>query len=777
MTPPQLQRDDFRFILLRPGEKIPFEPGWQGQNNYAYDDERLKNHLAAGGNYGVVGGYGGLYVVDFDSQEAYNKVRTELPTTFKVLSGGKKLPHLYYLDPEGQPAPFKLLDENKDTILDVQGIGKQVVGPGSKLTNGGVYEIAEDMEITTYPISALKALFDAKLQTPRTTNHYPRTSQGYEDNARKVKDALNFKSVIATLGVDVSKNPTSCPLGHSSKGGKCFSWNDKEGLWKCFHCDEGGDLFTLYEKKKGVDFKTALKELAERAGVKLPSAKHRLQQAVKQTTDFKLMAAELYEDQPYFYDASRQWWLWNHEDRCWQRADDTDVLNAFDDSGVEENTVLKGFKEAILEAMRRYGRRKVPAETPKTWVQFRNLIVDVMTGETAKPGPEYFITNPLPWPLGDIEETPYIDDLLKQWVPETPLLLKDILVYCALPDYPIHRIFALVGGGSNGKSKYIDLLQRFVGKHNTTSIDMEQLINRPFEAAKLHKKLVALAGETNYSEVQRSAKLKELTGQDPVSVEKKNLQGYDIINYAKIVISTNSLPMTHDRSKGYYRRWTPIEFKQEFAEGPNPVDLIPDEEYANLCRFAVGALRRIITEAKLLQEGTYEARRESYENLSDPLQRFLKERVVERSDAFIHKYEFYERFAAWQRTFNYRLWGKRELSGHMGERFESMKKPNNEGINYAAWLGVGWRESPNAVDAVNAVSSILFPIYRERDRNNSISGTNGTNREEALRYIAKRQPISLKSIYEIYGNVLIDKLLQQGDIAEYETGLIRLGDS
>jgi len=59
-----------------------------------------------------------------------------------------------------------------------------------------------------------------------------------------------------------------CPFHHDSH--PSFLVSPDKGICYCFPCQKGGDIFSFYQLIEGVDFKQALKDLAEKSGVQLP---------------------------------------------------------------------------------------------------------------------------------------------------------------------------------------------------------------------------------------------------------------------------------------------------------------------------------------------------------------------------------------------------------------------------------------------------------------------------------------------------------------------------
>lgn len=414
--------------------------------------------------------------------------------------------------------------------------------------------------------------------------------------------------------------------------------------------------------------------------------------AIVSFLDYKDMAEQFYKIQPIYFDKSKIWFIWNYQINKWEMVDETDIFILVDEALEQTmiNTTKGHIKSEIIEALRRIGRRNKPLNPSINWIQFKNYVYDIKTREKFKPTPRYFFTNPINWDLGNVVETPVMDKLFEEWVGEDYVeMLYEIIAYCLYRDYPIHRIFCLIGSGRNGKSKFIELINRFICKDNSASTELDQLLLSRFEVAKLYKKLVCCMGETNYNALEKTALLKKLTGQDLIGYEFKQKNPFDDYNYAKILISTNSIPVTHDKTDGFYRRWLVIDFPNKFPEGKDILKTIPDEEYENLALKSVVILKMLLEEGKFTNESSIDEKKEIYEEKSNPLSKFLKENIVENLDEYVYKYDFYAVYSKWLTVNGYRVLTKNQVGSEMKHLFEDNKKGSD---GYWAWLGFMWKK-------------------------------------------------------------------------------------
>lgn len=415
------------------------------------------------------------------------------------------------------------------------------------------------------------------------------------------------------------------------------------------------------------------------------------------------LAEEFHKEQPYFYDKTRIWWLWNNQLNCYEEIDETDLLNEISKL-TQENTVNTRDRIEIIEGLKQIGRLKVPKEQKYKFIQFKNKLIEIHPPGTfhneecklieRESTPEYFITNPILYDLSKYDETPVMDKIFAEWVGESYVpLLYEIMAYSMYPDYPLNRIFFMIGSGSNGKSTFLQILARFLGKHNLCSTELELLVKNRFESSKLYKKLACIMGETNFNQLNNTSLLKRLcSGTDLIGFEKKNKNCFDDYNYAKIIIASNSLPETTDKTPGFYRRWIIVDFNKTFTEKIDILSTIPAEEYKNLTRKCLNILKKLLEDRAFTKEGSVEERRQKYEEKSNPLEKFLNDRTVTDHDGFIFKYEFSGVFKGWLKANGFREWNDTEIGRKMKEKsFEEQRKLNDNGNYNWSWLNLRWK--------------------------------------------------------------------------------------
>jgi putative DNA primase/helicase len=112
------------------------------------------------------------------------------------------------------------------------------------------------------------------------------------DRKQVIIDSGIFREVVPQLFPDAKTTATDqvlvcCPFHHDTT--PSLSVNTEAGLHHCFACGEAGNGFDLYSKVKGCDFKTALAELEELAGI---SRKSTVQQFPKVVATFIYHDAE-----------------------------------------------------------------------------------------------------------------------------------------------------------------------------------------------------------------------------------------------------------------------------------------------------------------------------------------------------------------------------------------------------------------------------------------------------------------------------------------------------
>lgn len=396
------------------------------------------------------------------------------------------------------------------------------------------------------------------------------------------------------------------------------------------------------------------------------------------------LAEEFQKVSPIYYDRSRCLWLWMRRDGYYKRIDETDILSAIRQR-TEENVIDSKVASELVRALKITGREREVMDPPSTWVHTLGGIYDYITGERIEASPNYFLRSPIPHKVGLCENTPIMDKIFRQWIGDSFTLLYEWIAYCLVDSYPIHRMLILFGSGRNGKGQYADLVMRFIGMENMTAIELERLIESRFEAVKLYRKKAALVDETNFNAIKNTARIKAITGASPIGAEWKGKDAFDFYNTAKVMILTNNLPESLDKTEAFYGRCIIQEFKNRFDEGKPIIDTIPEIEYENLLYKCLKILPVLMERGRFTGEGTIEDKAIKYERISNPWTGFAEKELQEASNARTPVWVIFGAFVEFCRVGNYRVPTKSEVTRRIkGEGFEV--KPMRFGER--TWAGV-----------------------------------------------------------------------------------------
>ncbi|MBM6676643.1 DNA primase [Olsenella uli] len=91
-----------------------------------------------------------------------------------------------------------------------------------------------------------------------------------DEDKEKVRQATDFVQLVAET-VELRQRGQEfwgcCPF-HGEKS-PSFKVNPQTGLWHCFGCGDGGDVFSYVQRRENLDFPDAIRYLADRAGIEL----------------------------------------------------------------------------------------------------------------------------------------------------------------------------------------------------------------------------------------------------------------------------------------------------------------------------------------------------------------------------------------------------------------------------------------------------------------------------------------------------------------------------
>jgi len=400
------------------------------------------------------------------------------------------------------------------------------------------------------------------------------------------------------------------------------------------------------------------------------------------------------------YDNFKRFWIYNEKSGLWEEDGDMFISqmlrnNLFGDEHQKNNYV----NEVIGYIRDVSWTRQIPENLNQNLIAFNNCIADLSTGEIKQFSPEHFINSKVMINLDEkIKECPKIDSFFAELLGENKSILYDMIAYCFYRGYPYQKMFILHGAGENGKSTLLDLLTYILGEQNISSETPQELATKDFSKGLLWRKFANISSELPYTSLTDTNTIKGLCGGDLIKCNRKFKEPFQFKNFSKLIFAGNELPVVTDKTHAWARRLYIIKFEKKIE---HPIrdflqSIISQEELSGLAWICFNRLMSMKARGWQFEiDVDTEKMMELYEELSNPLSKFLKEMTEESSDGYIFKYEFKDTYEGWCKEKGFRIWSDTELGKVMKHTYAEGRRVvwiGEDSKQYHSWLGIKWKE-------------------------------------------------------------------------------------
>lgn len=620
-------------------------------------------------NYGAVCGSisDNLLVIDVDDERFFDELSLieMAKETFTVKTG--KGYHIYIkLD---QPVKRKSLQWDGKEEIRFQGEGSYVVACGSIHPTGKEYSHLEisPLSIKRYTKSILD-LIEERWKKSHGIDRIEEKRAMVREKTKRGKDIEEFKQKVGTRIIEKYVKPERryqtywqglCPF-HADHN-PSFTVYEDTNSWYCFGCQKYGDVINFIQEYEKLDFIQAIKKIEELTGVEFfekekdeESGEERkrishatLAEIILNMYDF----ITLRDTEDVLYWDGRKW-NFNGETKikelCQRIVREIGKLEKATNYLVNETIGFIQRETYIERYLLNREKRKIP---------LLNGVFDLEKGELVASSPEFYFTYCLPVEYDASADCPNIKKFLGEILHQDDIPpLLEFVGYCLIPEQKLHKALMLVGDGANGKSTLIELIRRFLGRGNTSSISLQSLLENRFAIASLYGKLANLYADLPDSTLKQTGVFKMIAGGDTLSAEKKFKPHFEFEPTCKLIFSANRVPPSSDDSSAFFRRWIIINFPNKFEgdrRDPNIIEKISSsKELSGFFNLVVEHLKNLLDRGDFSYSKSTEETREDYIRKSDPVRAFVMDylnaedepRLEEDSSAFVPKDELYAEF-------------------------------------------------------------------------------------------------------------------------------------
>lgn len=330
---------------------------------------------------------------------------------------------------------------------------------------------------------------------------------------------------------------------------------------------------------------------------------------------------------------------------------------------------------------------------PPEWINFLNGFYDPISGELIPHDPEYRAINQIPWEYHLGEKVSGVE--VEKWLrfitpnPEDRQMLLEYCGYCLTRDTRQQKFLILVGSGGSGKSTLIRLLETVLGEENLSHVSLKELSQR-FASVGLLGKLLNSCADLEISALEDTSVIKKILGEDSLRGEFKGKDAISFKSYAKMIFSTNELPLVlSERSNGFFRRVMVLTMDQKPETARADFLEVLQGEADYFLRLCVSALVRMYAAGKIHESPASIEAVKTLRNDSDSVQAFLSANIDKSEEGRIKKKDLYSGYEQFCRDADRQSLTKSNFFRSM--KAKGFSEIKTGGVEY--YKGIFWKEN------------------------------------------------------------------------------------
>ena len=263
---------------------------------------------------------------------------------------------------------------------------------------------------------------------------------------------------------------------------------------------------------------------------------------------------EILKNMNFVYDKNSILWRYDSVEGIWKPNAEKYLRSVIRNKLLGDEQQKKNYVEEIVAHIRDTQlNESFELDNDPYLIGFKNGVFSLKTNCLEQFHPDQRITNKLDLEIDPkITECPAIDKFFEDCVgKEYKSVLYDLFSYCLFKRYPYAKLFFIYGPASTGKSKLLELLEKFLGSENYCSVEPQDIQKDPHATAQMQYKMANIVSDINYDALDNINQVKKITGEDTVKIRSMYKNPYNGKLFAKQIFSTNQLPNVNEKTRAW----------------------------------------------------------------------------------------------------------------------------------------------------------------------------------------------------------------------------------